>query len=954
MKKRTGWLLGVLTALGAGNAIAVEFEERTAAAGFTYSGESWGASWGDVNGDGRPDAFISNHRAKPSIYLNQGDGTFSDVAGQLDAENYWGPNFNADTHGGVWADYDNDGDQDLVVTGGGSNGGRSRQFFVNTGGQLFESRDEVNYFPRNGRSVAWMDIDNDGWLDLFSVGNPVGELFVQNQPGALDRTINQFHSCQRNHFVLLADMDDGGRQDLFCAGKADFPQRVHDTSSYPNTFIDITASIPFTVLTQDTVIADLDGDLRPDIFHVRGGKRLSGATLVGSSAIDAQLVGTTEKSFSFEVGGSIDMVISIERQDTVFDVTLDPTTQTSWRFQDGTSDAIDVTFDSATNTWTVTLDNSGWALAAVRVFATAAISNLQNLNQQALDTPKKPSFLRNLITGFTEDLAAAGLNDDMSCISAVAADFDNDMDLDLYLVCREAARNIANRLYENDGSGVFTRVSLAGGAEGALGSATIDGAGTGESVVTADYDSDGFVDLLITNGLNESKERLGGPTQLYRNLGNANNWVELDLEGVTSNRDGIGARVYAVAGGITQLREQNGGYHRWSQNHSRLHFGLADAASVDIEIRWPSGVVDTHTITDVNRVYRALENGGLTEVNPVTEPDPVAELVDWPFVSGGVSATANRLAYSGSPPGWNANGANSAPLTDLGYNDDYSVDFTIDDDPSSALFVIGLGIDETVAGWRDVDYAFRVSSGQLLIYEGSSFIANAGAVAAGDVLSLRVIGGNVEYVVNGIVVASRSFAGTPAFYVDAAFKEGNAAVLVTVTGEPDPVDPPPPVVPLTSWLAPSGGVSQVGDGVSFSGSPTAWSANSINSVPLDGLGYSDDFELSWQIGSDPAGTTWIMGLGASESSNDWRDVDHGLRSSGGVLTVYENGSWRGNFGALAPGDVLAIRVTGTLVQYSRNGSVILETLGTAAPSYYVDSSFRSGAIDLSAIGIAQY
>ena len=159
------------------SAQSIGFEETTQPAGFTYSGESWGASWGDIDGDGRPDAFISNHRAKPSVYLNKGDGSFDDVASLVDSSNYWGQNFNADTHGGVWGDYDNDGDQDLAITGGGGNGGRSRQFFLNNGGILTESRSVVNYFPANGRSVAWMDIDNNGRLDLFSLGNGTAELF---------------------------------------------------------------------------------------------------------------------------------------------------------------------------------------------------------------------------------------------------------------------------------------------------------------------------------------------------------------------------------------------------------------------------------------------------------------------------------------------------------------------------------------------------------------------------------------------------------------------------------------------------------------------------------------------------------------------------------------------------------------------------------------------------------
>ena len=135
------------------------------------------------------------------------------------------------------------------------------------------------------------------------------------------------------------------------------------------------------------------------------------------------------------------------------------------------------------------------------------------------------------------------------------------------------------RLYVNDGRGVFTELANAGGAAGRTGAAVASGAGTSDSVVAADYDRDGFLDLLVTNGLNMRPVYIGGPKQLFHNLGNANSWIEFDLVGTRSNRDGIGAKVYLRSGGVTQYREQNGGYHRWSQNSTRVHFGLAGNAT---------------------------------------------------------------------------------------------------------------------------------------------------------------------------------------------------------------------------------------------------------------------------------------------------------------------------------------------------------------------------------------
>jgi hypothetical protein len=131
-------------------------------------------------------------------------------------------------------------------------------------------------------------------------------------------------------------------------------------------------------------------------------------------------------------------------------------------------------------------------------------------------------------------------------------------------------------------------------------------------VVSADYDVDGFLDLYVTNGLLYYPVGEGGPDTLLRNSGNNNHWLEIDLVGTTSNRDGVGAKVYVTAGGVTQLREQNGGYHRWSQNHQRIHVGLGSNTSADVTIEWPSGAVDNFTAIAADALYDAVEGGSMS------------------------------------------------------------------------------------------------------------------------------------------------------------------------------------------------------------------------------------------------------------------------------------------------------------------------------------------------------
>ena len=79
-------------------------------------------------------------------------------------------------------------------------------------------------------------------------------------------------------------------------------------------------------------------------------------------------------------------------------------------------------------------------------------------------------------------------------------------------------------------------------------------------------------------------------------------------------REAVGARVYALANGVTQMRVQNGAYHRWAQDLKRVHFGLGSATVVDLRVEWPSGAVETFPGVAVDRLYRLTEGSGLAQV----------------------------------------------------------------------------------------------------------------------------------------------------------------------------------------------------------------------------------------------------------------------------------------------------------------------------------------------------
>jgi hypothetical protein len=182
-------------------------------------------------------------------------------------------------------------------------------------------------------------------------------------------------------------------------------------------------------------------------------------------------------------------------------------------------------------------------------------------------------------------------------MNVVAADFDNDMDVDLFVLASGDIGQQDNLLLLNDGKGHFQVVKGAGGAPGSV-------SGVGDSATTADIDGDGFLDLLLASGGSMGRSlglpSDGGGYQLFRNVAvNGNRWLMIDLEGTQSNRDGIGAVVSVTAGGVTQTRIQGGGVHHRGQNHARLHFGLANSDRIEkVMVRWPSG--QTHEVSGVS------------------------------------------------------------------------------------------------------------------------------------------------------------------------------------------------------------------------------------------------------------------------------------------------------------------------------------------------------------------
>ena len=186
-----------------------------------------------------------------------------------------------------------------------------------------------------------------------------------------------------------------------------------------------------------------------------------------------------------------------------------------------------------------------------------------------------------------------------SSSSVIAEDLDNDMDVDVFISTTNTTINSPNILLENDGNGEFSVIGAESGAQGTL-------TGRGGTVIAADYDNNGTMDLLTENG--QGLFFNYGPLELFRNDKTENNWIQLNLEGTISNRNAVGALVYCYSGGIAQVRLNQLGLHKNGQNYKRIHFGLAQNEMVDsLVIYWPSGIVQSVQNLFANQILTIVE-----------------------------------------------------------------------------------------------------------------------------------------------------------------------------------------------------------------------------------------------------------------------------------------------------------------------------------------------------------
>lgn len=478
-----------------------------------------GQAWGDYNGDGWLDLYVTDTGGPNTLFVNDGDGTFSvsPHAGPLALPNIA-------SGGALWADYNNDGWRDLYVTNYGAN-----SLFRNDGGQGFTDVsasagvDDIGA----GAMAAWADFDEDGWIDLYVVNH--ASCPTQVHPDCPPRSWDD---------ILYHNNGDGTFSDVTSALVTGF-----EGPGFAGSWLDY----------------DNDGD--SDFYLVND--KMNGGT--GPSP-----------------GSNI-----LFRNDGAGCAPL------AWCFTE---------VSAGTNT-DAQVDGMGLAVGDY--------DNDQDLDLYFSDSGPARLLQNQMnigVDGYEEVTVPAGVYFTITSWGAVMLDYDNDGWLDLYLATVGSDVAQGNRLWHNLGEtfpGVvtFEDVSVVSGAQAF---------GFSLGVAYADYNNDGWVDLIVGNRDEEG-------FQLLRNngaQGDGNHWLTVRLTGSGSiNRDAIGARVYlTLDNGETLMQEVKSGSSFGSGNDLALYFGLGTADIVSLEVVWPDGTVEVFDEVGVDQVWEHIYSQGAYQV----------------------------------------------------------------------------------------------------------------------------------------------------------------------------------------------------------------------------------------------------------------------------------------------------------------------------------------------------
>ncbi|MEA1928213.1 MAG: CRTAC1 family protein [Candidatus Auribacterota bacterium] len=592
-------------------------------AGIKRETMTYGPAWCDFDNDGDLDIYVGNHENYPSLYQNDGSGHFTDIFlySGLDRTEA------IDRHGAAWGDFNNDGRPDLYISIGGERGlgiGYN-ELYQNLGKGKFKNisvEAGVTDTRGRGRDPVWCDIDRDRNLDLY-VGNfDTPNLLFKGLGNSqfVEKSVKTNLTAGPQYLVSPADFDRDGDLDFYLGGRKDRLYLNQGKAGFKD--VSEERGIKQAWGIQAAAWGDYNNDGYPDLYISRGrtvdawnwdGPQIEFTAMVTPikdlDGLDFRVPGETfvlnlrldwDENLQFIYLGKDKvppsrMPFTIDTNSKIADGKPD--------FKEGTGKGFFIWKDPGTDCWHIRWTGD---FLATHDFVGIIKSDrsFMDVKPVSFDQPLPPpsTLYKNSGEGyFTDVTGESGLTVRENFQTAIWGDYDNDGDLDLYLVNRgDGLYNGANYLFQNQGDGTFVDVAEAVGVEADVG-------GRGRGAAWGDYNDDGFLDLFVTNGWG-APLFFSGPHILFKNQGNDNNWLKIKLVGTTSNRFGLQCQVTLKTGDSIQYREMGSETESCSQSCQPLHFGLGKAKKIDsITVDWPSGKRNILRNLPVNRTLEIVE-----------------------------------------------------------------------------------------------------------------------------------------------------------------------------------------------------------------------------------------------------------------------------------------------------------------------------------------------------------
>ncbi len=477
--------------------------------------------------------------------------------------------------GAAFIDYDNDGDLDIFIAGGGSiTGDGPPQFSVlyrNDGERFTDVTQQANAAvigPAYG--VACADIDGDGYVDIF-VSRLGGNVMLRNRGDGTFEDFTDHSGVRSDGFgtgAAFLDFDHDGLIDLYVCRYVDWRIELEQQCFISTGIRDYCSPNAYSAQSTDRLFRNLGNGRFEDVSAAAGIEASRGNGL-GVVAHD------------FDGDGWIDLYVA-----------NDATPAFLWR-NNG-----DGTFENVAELRGCAFDGQGIAIAGMGVacedfdgdgWFDLIVTNIRNQSNLVLEN-------RNGM--FTDVSAAYGVPAwSMPKTAFGIAVFDQNHDGELDALVANGAVNVmaSTARLDNPYAEPLQFLRLRNGRfvdhSSAIGPAVND---VCRAVALGDFDNDGDLDALIT--------ACGGRVYLLRNTADRTSpeqaWLMLDVRSVDGRSSAIGARVEVVAGDRTWRREVRPQSSYFSSHDPRVHFGLGRVQHVDrVKITWPDGA--TRVMTNV-------------------------------------------------------------------------------------------------------------------------------------------------------------------------------------------------------------------------------------------------------------------------------------------------------------------------------------------------------------------